>query len=288
MGDRRDSARISPTAHYTGQVWVRAGLAPPAFGTRLGVGLHGAAAPVLRAVRRVWPDLSLDGYLLDRHRAIDEILTRAIETGRVGQVLEIAAGLSPRGVRLASRHGPGLRYVEADLPAMARTKRARLAAAGLAPEGHEVVEVDVLAPGGPRSLERVFASRLDPAVGVAIVAEGLLSYFPRPRVEGLLARSAWLLGRPPAGLFVGSLELGGEAGRVAPARALALFLQAFTGGGVHLHYESDEDARGAVERAGFGAVTLHLPADLLTDPQGPQLVRIIEAWARPISSGREG
>ena len=57
--------------------------------------------------------------LLARHHLIDHRLHAAIESGRVGQVIEVAAGLSPRGWRFASRYGSRLTYLEADLPATA-------------------------------------------------------------------------------------------------------------------------------------------------------------------------
>ena len=56
---------------------------------------------------------TLEDMLLARHRAIDDALTAAIKNGSVGQVLEIACGLSPRGWRFTERH-PDLVYVETE------------------------------------------------------------------------------------------------------------------------------------------------------------------------------
>src|SRR6476646_6893471 len=98
MAERR-SETISPTAHYTGYTWFANGLSHPAFATKEGRVFYETLRPANAAAR-------------------------AIASGRVSQVVEIAAGLSPRGWRFAKEHGAALTYVEADLPHMAERKRA--------------------------------------------------------------------------------------------------------------------------------------------------------------------
>ena len=77
-------------------------------------------------VSRLLGGPTLESYLLARHRAIDCLLEQAIERHGVTQVIEVAAGLSPRGWRFSRRYGSGLTYVEADLPDMAERKRRAL------------------------------------------------------------------------------------------------------------------------------------------------------------------
>src|SRR5450432_3982349 len=89
---------ISPTAHYTGYVWFAHGQSHEAFATRTGRLMYQA----LRGANTVaatfgWP--TLEGMLLARHALIDLRLTEAIESGAISQVIEVAAGLSPRGWR---------------------------------------------------------------------------------------------------------------------------------------------------------------------------------------------
>src|SRR6185436_12946989 len=143
--------------------------------------LHTLTAPTF-TVSRLLGGPTLDGLLLARHRVIDELLEAEIAAGRVGQVLEVAAGMSPRGWRFTERH-PELVYVEADLPDMAARKRDALARIGR-PDTHRVVDLDALADEGPLSLDAV-AAELDPAAGLAIITEGLLSYLPRDAVLAL-------------------------------------------------------------------------------------------------------
>ncbi len=158
MAAPRGSDSIGPTAHYTGHVWARNGLSHPALDTREGLLMHAALAPTMLAARLAGLP-TLDGNLLARHRRIDERLEAAISSGRVGQVLEVACGMSPRGWRFTERH-PDLVYVEADLPAMVERKRAALARIGR-PPAHRTAELDALDPDGPRSLSAVTAP-LDP------------------------------------------------------------------------------------------------------------------------------
>jgi len=279
-----DSSRISPTAHYTGWVWYRNRMSHPALATPLGRVLHGALRPLNVAWERLGSRPSLDMMLLARHRVIDLLLERAIAAGEVGQVIEVAAGLSPRGLRFAGRH-PTLRYLEADLPEMAAHKRRVLTGAGVLGARHEVVEIDALADAGPSSLDAL-AARLDPALGTAIVTEGLLGYFDTPSVEGMWRRFARALGRFPAGLYLSDFHVGDDVGGMRSARYFRVLLSAFARGKVYTHYRSAADAEQALRAAGFASARLHRPADHAHEVEIPgaergHVVRLIEARTAP-------
>jgi O-methyltransferase involved in polyketide biosynthesis len=263
----RDTGRVSPTAHYTAWVWHRNGLSSPALATPSGRALYHLLRPVDLVAERSGGGAGLEAMLLARHVAIDHLLAVAIERGLVGQVLEVAAGLSPRGATFTRRF-PGLRFVEADLHAMARRKRRALAGAGLLGRHHRVVALDALAATGPTSLEGVVAKHLDAgAAGIAVVTEGLLSYFDRPAVEALWRRIAAVLA-PSGGLYLSDLNLAGDVARVPLALPFRLALAAFTRGRVHLHFEGPREVEEALGAAGFGRVAVH---------QAGQLVRVVEA-----------
>jgi O-methyltransferase involved in polyketide biosynthesis len=197
---------ISPTAHYTGYVWARHGLSPPALETREGRLLFESMRP-MNAISEALRGVSLETYLLTRHRAIDVLLERAIDEAEVSQVVEVACGLSPRGWRFTRRYGSRLTYVEADLPAMAARKRRALERMGSLNERHRVVEVDALRDGGPGSL-RALAAELDPAGGLAIITEGLLGYLPGEAVDGIWRRFADTLSAFARGRYISDLHLG--------------------------------------------------------------------------------
>ena len=253
-----DSARISPTAHYTSYVWHRHGLSRPGLVTTTGRALHAALAPMQAVYRVVSGKPDLDDHLAWRHRTIDETLERAIADGRVGQVLEIAAGLSARGARLSTRH-PGLRYIEGDLPAMAETKRRRLALGPRLGANHQVVTLDALADGAT-SLDAVCARHLDAKVGTAIVTEGLLGYLPEDAVRSIWARVARLLGRFPHGIYLADLYYP-EASTLAFTEAFRRMLGWFARGNVHMHFPSADSSLAALRAAGFPDAQVVIPSD---------------------------
>lgn len=264
------STRISPTAHFTGYVWYQHGLGDPALRTRTGQLLVAAFAPIDRLAR--WAGgPNLEDVLLARHRAIDDLLERAIATRGVSQVLEVASGLSPRGLRFTHRFGSRLRYVEADLPGMARRKREALerAAGRRDPEQHRVIQLDALAESGPASLAAVAETHLDPDAGLAIITEGLVNYFDRQTVEAMWSRFAAVLARHPHGLYVSDLHLAEQMEKVRGARSFAVLVSLLARGRVHIHYRDEGSAGVALLAAGFAEARLH--------PAGRAPVCIVEA-----------
>ncbi|HEX7478459.1 MAG TPA: hypothetical protein VF331_11675, partial [Polyangiales bacterium] len=73
-------------------------------------------------------------------------------------MLEIAAGLSPRGLDFSARYSErGLVYVEGDLPHMAGKKREMLKRARKRPGEHHVVSLDAFSASDLRGVcERYF------------------------------------------------------------------------------------------------------------------------------------
>ncbi|MGQ0619419.1 MAG: class I SAM-dependent methyltransferase [Panacagrimonas sp.] len=273
------SDRISPTAHYTGYTWFHHGLSHPALVTREGRLLHAALQPVAAISRRLGRP-TLEGLLLARHHEIDEQLTQAIDSGAVGQVIEVAAGLSPRGWDFARRFGNRLAYVEADLPAMAQRKRQLLADAGLTTAAHRVVDLDALADDGPLSLARL-ADTLDPSKGLALITEGLLNYFPTEAVLDMWRRYASTLKRFPQGLYLSDLHLAADNRGRMVAMGTRL-LSSFVRGRVHLHFDSPEAAVLALRGSGFDHAALIRPSPRpgkrgALDIAGARMVRVVHA-----------
>jgi O-methyltransferase involved in polyketide biosynthesis len=274
------SARISPTAHYTGYVWFRNGLSHPAFKTTTGQLLFAALEPANRASRALFGS-SLEGGLLARHRVIDHLLERAIDAGEVSQVIEVAAGLSPRGRRFSQRYGERLLYIEGDLPGMAATKRGVLDRAGAGPR-HHVVELDALSDHGPNSLATIAARELDPTAGTAIITEGLLNYFDRDAVMGMWQRFARVLAGSARGLYLSDLHLADEMRAVTGARTFTTLLSWFARGQVHAHFADAADAEAGLREAGFHEARAHLAGDFastlaVAGPRDSAYVRVLAA-----------
>jgi O-methyltransferase involved in polyketide biosynthesis len=278
MTSGKGSGAVSPTAHYTGEAWVRNGLSHPELATWQGRAFHRALALPIAASRTLGGP-TLEGLLLARHRIIDSILDGLIGGG-ASQVVEVACGMSPRGWRFSERYGERLTYVEADLPAMARRKRDALARMGSLSERHRVAELDVLHEGGPGSLEAL-VEELDPANPLVIVTEGLLTYLDDETVDGLWARLAQVLARFPKGVYLTDLRFA-RPDRGIAERAFDVILAAFVRGKVHAYRGDEATAVAELRGAGFTEARVHrgdehpAAAELSGDP-GAGVVCIVEA-----------
>jgi O-methyltransferase involved in polyketide biosynthesis len=265
-------SRISPTAHYTGYVWARNGLSHPELETPEGrVLFESLRLPM--AASGLLGGGSLEAYLLARHRAIDTRLERAIEEGRVSQVIEVACGLSPRGMRFAERYGDRLTYVEADLPGMVARKRAALRRIGSLSERHRVEEVDALSDD---SLAAV-ADTLDPLNGLAIITEGLLGYLEHDAVKGIWRRFARTLKSFRQGTYISDIHIG-ELQNLQ-VRVFRVMLSAFVRGRVHLHFGTEHEVVAALREAGFSSADVWRAADVAGTSRdtGARLAHILEA-----------
>ena len=278
---RQHPETISPTAHYTGYVWFAHGQSHEAFATRGGRLMYRALrAPSVVLHHAGLP--TLEGMLLARHRLIDLRLSQAIDAGEISQVIEVAAGLSPRGWRFRNRYGDRLTYVEADLPAMIARKREVLAALGGETSRHRTAEIDALVDTGPTSIAAI-CDTLDPTRGTAIITEGLVNYFDTPTMLAMWKRFATALRRFPRSLYLSDLVLR-DGNRGAFVTGFGWLLTAFVRGRVHMHFDSAEQAEDALAAAGFAGILLD-PCDFafeLPDLEraGAARVRIVEAIAK--------
>ncbi len=244
---------ISFTAHYTGHVWHQLGWSHPALLTPKGARLGRWLAPIERwMVQRTGQ--SITTTLRARHTLIDREIERLIALHPDVQVLELAAGLSPRGWRFKQRH-PHLLYIEADLPQMAATKRQALAQiAGPVPE---VVALDVFSDQFGQVL-----GRFDRQKPLLIVSEGLVNYFDLTLLAQLWQRLAQGLAGFAQGFYVTDLY----ARPVAHPRArlilsMAKLLKYASRSAFAYHYESPAEVEAALQQAGFKTVQVFQPSD---------------------------
>jgi O-methyltransferase involved in polyketide biosynthesis len=193
--------------------------------------------------------------------------------------------LSGRGLRFARKYGDrGLVYVEGDLPGMAAQKRSRLARAGLDQPNHHVVALDILKDDGPGSVGGATAGLFDHKKGIAVITEGLLSYFDTPTTEGLWRRLAAFVAPFQDDVYLSDLHLGARAN--VPAVAVFLrMLGVFARGRIHMHFAQARDVAPALARQGFAHVTVHRPVDWqarlsLPGTGGLEVVQVLEATTR--------
>lgn len=272
-----DSTSISPTAHYTGQVWTRNGLSSPAFSTWQGRLMHAGLEPAMK-LSRLAGGPSLEPYLVARHRAIDALLEQSIAEDGVTQVLEVAAGMSARGSRFHQRHGEAVEYVEADLPAMAARKRIALERAGSLGSGLRVEDVDALRAGGPSSLESI-AGGLDPERGLVIVTEGLTSYLSTGALVGLWERCATILASFSSGRYLADV-MPRSAGSNPLVRGGRIALSAFVRGKVHFHFADEREVEEALRQSGFAEASVRPAHEIVAaggTPASLGMARIADA-----------
>jgi O-methyltransferase involved in polyketide biosynthesis len=269
------TGRISPTAHYTGYVWARNGLSDPELETLEGRVLF-ETLRVPMTVSAALGQGTLEAYLLSRHRAIDLLLERAIDDGRVAQVVEVAAGLSPRGLRFTRRFGDRLTYVEADLPEMVARKGAALERIGSLSDRHRVEEIDALRDQGPGSLAQV-AGSLDTSAGLAIITEGLLGYLEKDDVRDIWRRFARTLSRFAHGTYISDIHMGELQN--AQVRAFRVLLSLFVRGRVHLHFGNKPQILAALKEAGFASADVRKASAVIGEARDPagRLAHTIEA-----------
>jgi O-methyltransferase involved in polyketide biosynthesis len=279
MSADKSTERISPTAYATGYMWYRLGMSHPALATPQGRRLDFAFGVLMKGVKRV-SGTSFDALMIARHKGIDARLARAIDEGRIGQVIEVAAGLSPRGINFTKRYGNKITYIETDLPAMAATKRKLLDAAGLLSDHHRVVEIDALADKGPKSLAAL-AKSLDPTMGTAIITEGLMSYLDGDTARDVWRRFARTLKKFPHGLYLSDSYIRRENSGTS-VKAFGAVLGTFVKGRIHVHFESAAQAIQTLRGAGFRTTMVHEPRDIpetleISAVKGSERVRVLEA-----------
>lgn len=172
-----DSAKISPTAYYTAQTWVRLGFPHAALFTtrrgRLFVALY-------RVLERLTGAEGGESLLLRTLRNRHATLDAAVLACAPDRVVELGAGLSPRTIALAADHA--IDCVDVDLPAMLARKRellARHASPALKASLARLWRCETLDITAPEFADRLRTILADAARPV-VVAEGLIGYFADP------------------------------------------------------------------------------------------------------------
>jgi len=276
------SDRISITGHYTGAAWYHHGMSKKLFLTPEGRLMYFGMRPINHISHRLI-GMDVDTTLLQRHEVLDYLIADAIRDRQVHQIVEIAAGLSPRGTMFEERfEGTKLLYVEADLAPVAKRK-ARLLDRSIGPNpNHKIVACDILAKSGEQSLEHIFKTLLDPSKPVVVVTEGLVNYFPLDTLSDFWQRLAKCLKLHPFGVYFTDLypQLPDHpaAWWLESGRRL---LQIAARGSVHFHFASEAAIENHFQSLGFDQTLVHAPenfSDKVALPQTkiPSVVRVIE------------
>lgn len=168
---------ISFTAHYTGYIWYQMGISHPLLATSKGKTLAMIAHPI-----ESWGEKYVGGSmrttLKERHTMLDDRLRQLIEQSPDLQVLEIAAGLSPRGWWFR-QHYPLVDYRELDLPDMAQTKQNALKQ--MDEKSPDVLSVDLFTEDFQKAFDIFDRNR-----PLVVISEGLINYFTKELLQQLI------------------------------------------------------------------------------------------------------
>jgi len=169
MKPAKGNQRIGIPAYFTSHAWAEAGFDyADRFDTRQGRLMFKALKPLFHLFGFLGPAVRLHNeYLFVRHYAFEERLRQLLPSC----IVEIGAGLSPRGIAFASSD-PDLRYIEVDLPGMVATKR-RTLGGFRTPPNYFLGTADLLAQDFIESLHAVPR----PGDHVVVVTEGVTDYF---------------------------------------------------------------------------------------------------------------
>ncbi len=280
-----DSSGISFTALFTGHVWYESGMSASFFTSPKGEFLYKAAAPFEYASQRTL-GFNVHDMLLQRHNIIDYRIDQLVKKEGVSQILEIACGCSPRGYKL-SRKYPGLKYVEADLPDMAKRKAKLLEQHnGFGPD-HHVVPCDIFVKDTDLSLEHVMTKVLDPSRPTIIITEGLVNYFKLEHIATFWRQLAQIGSTFPKAWYLTDLVPNPKLGVLSPlmksaTRALSMATRA----NVNLHFNNTSEIRSAFLSYGFSDVKIHHPKAFqeklnLPIPHDKSIIRVVEAQIHP-------
>ena len=245
--------RISPTALYTSEVWIQNKRSFMELSSAQGWMLYKALAPAMKASQLVGGP-TLSDFLLARHDLIDHCLHESIDSLGIKHVIELAAGLSPRGMRFVKQYGPKVHYIEADLPFMVEDKQKRLTGHLALHKSHEIRAVDAFANEGPKSLASL-VNAIPAGEPVAIVTEGLLNYFDEDSVRGLWTRIGKVLKDRPGSVYLSDIHLENNNAGIS-TQAFKALLAMFVRGQIHLHFSHEQELILALEQAGLSARVL--------------------------------
>ncbi|RMG19387.1 MAG: hypothetical protein D6729_05440 [Deltaproteobacteria bacterium] len=277
MPDRASSERrdLSLTALYTAGAWQAFGLpGSDLLASDEAARVFRVVNFALRIARFFRPGPVLRETLRHRHALIDHL----VEQSEAPLVLELAAGLSPRGLWLSGR---GREAVEVDLPDLMATKRRLLerseaGRAALARTGLRLVSGDVF--------EVDFDALLSRPGPVCVVAEGLLVYLEPAARRTLYEKVARLLARRSGDFVFDLLPPAEEPPPGLVGQLLAWLMRRATGGAdFDRTPETREAIRRALLEAGFTSVTTYEPAThpaLVPRPDAPSQTLVWRATVR--------
>ena len=241
---------ISITAHYTGQIWVRAGMPWSwPFDTWRGRAMYNLSEPLFNMATRAGLNTPLQ-FCLQRHRILDHL----VEQHRPAQIVELAGGLGPRSLAFAQKLD--VPCLDVDLPDMVAFKGHLLGAR--APTSYRQHALDLIESDDYVADLGDALQRVSPTV---VVTEGLLPYFDAPRRQHIFEQIAALLRWTGGGAYLTDMHHQEAVDRMGPVGfAFRTALHHMTDTVQATLIQDMDQGRAVMQAAGFSEVRGHDPA----------------------------
>lgn len=243
---------ISFTAHYTGYIWYLLGISHSDLASSKGKRLATLMHP-FESIAEKFVGGSMRSTLKQRHQLIDKQLDQLIEKYPDLQVVEIAAGLSPRGWRYR-QNNKNITYIEMDLPDMAAAKR--LALKNIDPEA-KIIGVDLF--------DKAFAQHiltLDVNKPLVIISEGLVNYFNKEMLQQLWTSFSDVLQHFKEGYYI--TDLYPEPVKHKLAKIIwqsSKLLKFVSKSSFSFHFTTPQEVSSFFQQTGFKTVKVYQPKD---------------------------
>lgn len=241
---------ISFTAHYTGYIWYLLGISHSDLASNKGKRLATLLHPFESLAER-FVGGSMRSTLKQRHQLINKQLDALIEQYPNLQIVEIAAGLSPRGWRYRQIY-KDISYIEMDLPDMAAAKR--LALKKIDPEA-TVIGVDLF--------DQAFAEHilaLDHSKPLVIISEGLVNYFTKDMLQQLWQSFNQTLQPFTQGFYI--TDIYPEPVKHKLAKIIwqsSKLLKVLSKSAFSFHFTSPKEVSSFFDQAGFSSINVYQP-----------------------------
>jgi methyltransferase (TIGR00027 family) len=201
-------------------------------------------------------------FMSSRTRFVDDCVLAALADG-VRQVVTLGAGYDGRALRFRT---PGVRFVELDLAATQRDKRARLDRLDIDAGGLVLTPADLTVDGVDHVLATAGCSGPEPSL---VVCEGVFLYLPADAVERTLATAR---------------IAAGPQGRLSATFALGTSSAATSSSGENRQtFYRPEEVEALLRRTGWHTRVAVTPDSV--DP-GPAVALFVSATAAPMPPSR--
>ena len=251
---------ISPTAFYTGFVWYENGFSHPVLKTFEGEFLYKLISPFDKAAALLSDGMSVESYLISRHCALDSLLEKYISEGFT-QIIEVAAGLSPRPFIMANRHS-GVEFIETDLPTMSAKQSLIFHKARLSLPNHKFYRVDITNSQGKDSLSELI-EQLDKNKKTLLITEGLLHYLNHEILINVFENIYKFLNHFSEGVYLSDYFFSPESEKDRTFLNIFQFcLEAFVQGKVYFHYPSSSGLERDLKFSGFSEFRMFSPLEM--------------------------